>query len=166
MAGAGNGATVRPIRARRGKPWIQTRPILVSYRASSRPDQAYQSRIGNSSLRRRPTATPGPVGSRPFRGRVLGLFMERLPDRFIPNETLVIRCFLTGFQETRFALGNLGAGFGLFTHISPFSTVKTGGSKTRMSASPVRLTNRTSRQFDRATRLISDCDITPHRVFL
>jgi hypothetical protein len=37
VAGVGNGATVRPIRARRGKPRKQTRPILVGYRASSRP---------------------------------------------------------------------------------------------------------------------------------
>jgi len=37
VAGVGNGATERPIRARRGKPRIQTRSVLVSYRASSRP---------------------------------------------------------------------------------------------------------------------------------
>ena len=42
VAGVGNGATVRPIRARRGKRRTQTRPILVGYRASSRPYQDRQ----------------------------------------------------------------------------------------------------------------------------
>ena len=37
VEGVGNGATERPKRARKGKPWIQTRPILVGYRANSRP---------------------------------------------------------------------------------------------------------------------------------
>ena len=40
VEGAGNGVTERPIRARRGKPRIQTRSVLVGYRASSRPYQA------------------------------------------------------------------------------------------------------------------------------
>ena len=40
VEGAGNVVTERPIRARRGKPRIQTRSLLVSYRASSRPYQA------------------------------------------------------------------------------------------------------------------------------
>ena len=43
VAGVGNGATERPKRARKGKPWIQTRPILVGYRANSRPYQGYAS---------------------------------------------------------------------------------------------------------------------------
>ena len=37
VAGTGNGITNIPSRARRGKPRIQTRDILVGYRASSRP---------------------------------------------------------------------------------------------------------------------------------
>jgi len=41
VEGAGNGATERPIRARRGKPRIQTRLVLVSYRASCRPLMHY-----------------------------------------------------------------------------------------------------------------------------
>ncbi len=39
VAGAGNGVTDIPSRARRGKPRIQTRDILSDYRASSRPYQ-------------------------------------------------------------------------------------------------------------------------------
>ena len=39
-AGTGNGATARPIRARRGKPRIQTRMILTGHRASPRPYRA------------------------------------------------------------------------------------------------------------------------------
>ena len=35
-AGTGNGATARPMRARRGKPRIQTRMILTGHRASPR----------------------------------------------------------------------------------------------------------------------------------
>ena len=46
VEGAGNGATERPIRARRGKPRIQTRPLLVSYRTSSRPYQEVIEIIG------------------------------------------------------------------------------------------------------------------------
>jgi hypothetical protein len=37
VAGAGNGITNIPSRARRGKPRIQTRDALLGYRASSRP---------------------------------------------------------------------------------------------------------------------------------
>ncbi len=37
VAGAGNGITNIPSRARRGKPRIQTRAVLSGYRASSRP---------------------------------------------------------------------------------------------------------------------------------
>ena len=37
VAGAGNGITNIPRRARRGKPRIQTRDVLSGYRASSRP---------------------------------------------------------------------------------------------------------------------------------
>ena len=36
-AGAGNGPTVYPTRARRGKPWIQTRDRPEGHRASPRP---------------------------------------------------------------------------------------------------------------------------------
>ena len=50
VAGVGNGATERPIRARRGKPWIQTRPLLVSYRASSRPYQACTSDAAKEAI--------------------------------------------------------------------------------------------------------------------
>jgi hypothetical protein len=39
VEGAGNGTTERPIRARREKSRIQTRSVLVSHRASSRPYQ-------------------------------------------------------------------------------------------------------------------------------
>ena len=39
VAGAGNGVTDIPNRARRGKPWTQIRDILLGYRASSRPYQ-------------------------------------------------------------------------------------------------------------------------------
>ncbi len=39
VAGAGNGITTIPSRARRGKPRIQTRDVLSGYRASSRPYQ-------------------------------------------------------------------------------------------------------------------------------
>ena len=39
VAGAGNGITNIPRRARRGKPRIQTRAVLSGYRASSRPYQ-------------------------------------------------------------------------------------------------------------------------------
>ncbi len=39
VAGAGNGITNIPSRARRGKPRIQTRDVLSGYRASSRPYQ-------------------------------------------------------------------------------------------------------------------------------
>ncbi len=39
VAGAGNGTTNIPSRARRGKPRIQTRDVLSGYRASSRPYQ-------------------------------------------------------------------------------------------------------------------------------
>ncbi len=41
VAGAGNGATDDPSRARRGKPWTQTRGLLVGDRASSRPYQVF-----------------------------------------------------------------------------------------------------------------------------
>jgi hypothetical protein len=37
VAGAGNGTTEHPKRARRGKPRIQPRVFLTSYRASPRP---------------------------------------------------------------------------------------------------------------------------------
>lgn len=60
------------------------------------------------------------VGSWPFRRAVPGFLLERFPDSFIANETLFIRRFLPGFQETRIALRNLGAGFRLFAHKSPF----------------------------------------------
>ncbi len=40
VAGAGNGITNLPSRARRGKPRIQTRDVQSGYRASSRPYQA------------------------------------------------------------------------------------------------------------------------------
>ena len=36
VAGTGNGATARPMRARRGKPRIQTRMILTGHRAISK----------------------------------------------------------------------------------------------------------------------------------
>ncbi len=39
VAGAGNGTTNIPSRARRGKPRTQTRDVLAGYRASSRPYQ-------------------------------------------------------------------------------------------------------------------------------
>jgi len=39
VEGVGNGTTDYPSRARRGKPRIQTRVVLMGYRASSRPYQ-------------------------------------------------------------------------------------------------------------------------------
>ena len=41
VAGAGNGITNIPSRARRGQPRIQTRVVLSGYRASSRPYQEW-----------------------------------------------------------------------------------------------------------------------------
>ena len=43
VAGAGNGITNIPSRARRGKPRKQTRDVLLGYRASSRPYQVHSS---------------------------------------------------------------------------------------------------------------------------
>ena len=40
VEGVGNGTTDYPSRARRGEPRIQTRVVLMGYRASSRPYQA------------------------------------------------------------------------------------------------------------------------------
>ena len=45
VAGAGNGITNIPSRARRGKPRIQTRDDLAGHRASSRPYQAQRQNI-------------------------------------------------------------------------------------------------------------------------
>lgn len=39
-----------------------------------------------------------PDGLRPFWGSILGHFLKRLPDGFVPNETFCIRLFLTGCQ--------------------------------------------------------------------
>ncbi len=50
VAGAGNGITNIPSRARRGKPRIQTRDVLSDYRASSRP---YQEKIRRHLARAR-----------------------------------------------------------------------------------------------------------------
>jgi hypothetical protein len=50
VEGVGNGATERPIRARRGKPRIQTRPILVGYRANSRPYQRSPSDLSGRAI--------------------------------------------------------------------------------------------------------------------
>jgi hypothetical protein len=46
VEGVGNGATELPIRARKEKSWIQTRPFLESYRVNSRPYQAHGQRAG------------------------------------------------------------------------------------------------------------------------
>jgi len=46
VAGAGNGITIIPSRARKGKPWIQTRAVLTGYRASSRPYHSQLIRFG------------------------------------------------------------------------------------------------------------------------
>jgi len=46
-----NPGNVGPKRARKGKPWIQTRPILVGYRANSRPSFRLASEL---LLQRRP----------------------------------------------------------------------------------------------------------------
>ena len=49
-AGTGNGATARPIRARRGRPRIQTRMILTGHRASPRPYQGAGQVLGVERL--------------------------------------------------------------------------------------------------------------------
>ncbi len=50
VAGAGNGITNIPSRARRGKPRIQTRAVLSGYRASSRPYQGISEPLSDYCL--------------------------------------------------------------------------------------------------------------------
>ena len=51
VAGAGNGITNIPRRARRGKPRIQTRDVLSGYRASSRPYSKLVGKFGDRYAR-------------------------------------------------------------------------------------------------------------------
>ena len=73
VEGAGNGTTERPIRARREKSRIQTRSVLVSHRASSRPYHALAADAGM------PESTSGPILARRRRGMEVELLAANEP---------------------------------------------------------------------------------------